>query len=331
MIATNDRVRYLARPMTLPIAPLWLSDPAWLAMDATARGFHAQLLLLAARRKPAGTLPDDDLIWRKWLGLPIKTARIKEAQLPKAWMRVCGDQGMPGVLLGAMAQIMEGSGTPEAFEPDILTDWLWQTRWKPMILASWERVDEQRVADDASLKPALGGWTHPLAIAMARGVVNSVEASTITPQAKPGRKPKKTSVPPPADWETQLDVNGEAANGGLRHLDLSVDDLRDPKTVLAKWRPDIDSESRKSMWEMGVDCLVGVKASSAEKGKARGILGKYIKQYGEEAVAKAVGQMAVRSVPPADAISFLQGVLRQAEEGSPAQQAARQKRASLNL
>lgn len=322
---------YLARPMTSLIAPLWLSDPSWLAMDATARGFHTQLLLLAARRKPAGTLPDDDLLWRKWLGLPIKIASVKEAQLPKAWLKACGDQGMPGVLLDAMSHIIEGHSAPGSMEPDVLMDWLWTTRWKPMILAAWERVDETRVGADPRLNTALGGWIHPLAVAMARGNGAEMETLQATAASKPTRKPKKGALPPPSSWDTQLDVHGEAANAGLRHLDLSVEDLRDPKTVLAKWRPDIDSDSRKSMWEMGVDCLVGVKASSAEKGKARGILGKYIKQYGEEAVAKAVGQMAVRSVPPADAISFLQGVLRQADEGSPAQQAARQKRASLNL
>ena len=297
-------------------------------MDATARGFHAQLLLLAARRKPAGTLPDDDLLWRKWLGLPVKVSPLKETQLSKAWMKACSEQGMPGVLLGAMQQLIETDTAADTVEPDTLADWLWVHRWKPMVLSAWERIDEDRIHADPRLAPVAGGWFNPIALSMAAG--SAPEATLAPPATKKTRKGAK-QAPPPASWAQQLDATGEAANGGLSYLDGTSVNLHDPKVVLARWRPEVDTNSRKGMWEMGVSCLVGANASETEKAKARSVLGKHIKNYGEEAVAKAVGQMAVRAVAPADAIAFLLGLLRQAEEGSSAQQAARNKRANLNL
>lgn len=314
--------------MNTHLAPLWLSDPAWQAMDATARGFHSQLLLLAARRRPAGTLPDDDKLMRRWLGIPQKAATIKEDKIPQSWGKAFSGQGLPAVVIGTIAQINEVGEDPALIDPDALTIWLWENRWKPMVLAGWERIDAEAIERDPRMEKMAGGWFNSTAFHLSREVPGEATISTVP--AAPARKSKKKTIIV-APWVDQLGANGDAANEGLVSLQVKNDGWRDTKAVLSRWRADVDEAAKKTMWDIGVMCLVGPEASSTEKSKARGVLGKYIKQYGEEAVGKAVSSLAMRSLPPADAVAFLQGVLRQADEGTPAQRAARQKRAGLCL
>lgn len=327
-IAIELPLRYLTPPMNTHLAPLWLSDPAWQAMDATARGFHTQLLLLAARRRPAGTIPDDDKLMRRWLGIPQKTAKLNEAQASKAWTRAFSEQGMPGVAVEAIAQANETGDRPDAVDPDALTVWLWENRWKPMVLAGWERIDQAAIDLDPRMEKVAGGWFNATAFHLSREVPGEGLATAVP--AAPARKSRKKVVVV-APWVEHLGIDGDAANEGLASLHVKINAWRDPAAVLSKWRADVDEAAKKTMWDIGVMCLVGQDASATEKSKARGVLGKYIKQYGEEAVGKAVSSLAMRSLPPADAVAFLQGVLRVADEGTPAQRAARQKRAGLCL
>lgn len=288
-------------------------------MDHASRGLHTQLILMAARRKPLGTLPDDDVKLRKWLGIPASpTAKAKKTK-PST------DGEIGSILHG----LLENGGSPEKdTDPQSLTIWLWETLWKPSILSSWEKVDEALVERYPHTAKEMGGWFHPIAYAMAEGV--AAPAQTIN-QSSTKKTTKKSVKSAPIIWDKQLDSTGHVANQGLEVSEFGLENLMDAKKVLARWRPEMADESRKNMWEVGVDCLVGAAANYNEKAKARSILGKHIKQYGEEAVAKAVGAMAMRSVPPADAISFLQGLLKQETEGSSAERAAREKRASLCL
>ena len=315
-----------SHPMNTSIAPYWLSDPAWLAMDATSRGMHAQLLLVAARRKPAGSLPDDDVQIRRWLGLPTKKAATSPAQTKKAW-----DKLLPHEISTLLAGVLSNSQSIHSGEdPDLLTLWLWENHWKPVVMGAWQRIDEDLIEQFPHLAKQEGGWYQPIAHSLADA--SAFAAPTVQPTAGTTKAVrKKSSKTTSLHWDAQLDVSGQAANQGLEQGGFNLDMLMDQAQVLARWRPEMGEASRKSMWDVGVDCLAGVGASDVEKAKARGILGKHIKQYGEETVAKAVGSMAMRSIPPADAVAFLQGMLRQETEGSTAERAAREKRANLCL
>lgn len=320
-IATEAVVRYLLSLMNTSIAPLWLSDPAWLAMDATSRGFHAQLILVAARRKPAGALPDDDTQIRKWLGLPTKSPaqgknRKSLAKLPE----------------GALATFLSGAlNAPGMVEmgddPDRLSLFLWEHYWKPAVMSAWQKIDADLIDEHPNLEKQAGGWYNAIAHAISNG-----GASTESAKPAPARKAKRSkSKEITLSWGSQLDITSEPANQGLVHGGFSLAALMDSKEVLSRWFPEAEEASRKSMWEIGVDCLAGANASPNEKQKARGLLGKHIKQYGEGPVAKAVATLAMRSMAPVDAASFLAGILRNEVEGSSAERAAREKRATVCL
>lgn len=311
---------YLLPPMNASLPTLWLSDPAWMAMDPTCRGLHAQLVLVAAKRKPAGCLPDDDLRLRKWLSLPLPSSSRKVRKRASAG---------PLTLAGLVDAQLEGREPGQDLDRDHILDWLWNEHWKPAIFEAWQKIDDALVESRPELASQKGGWFSPLAKAIASGVADQPAAPAKTARRTRGATPKAAAQLP---WPKGVGAFGEAANEGLEVSGFSSSPLLDSGQVLPRWREEVDQAARKTMWDVGVDCLAGVKASPAEKSKARGILGKYIKQYGEAAVAKGISTLAMRSIPPADAIAFLQGVLRQETEGgSEAEQKARSKRATVCL
>lgn len=325
--------------MTNLLAASWLADPAWLGMDPTARGFQAQLLLLAAQQKKhPGCLPDKDLQWRKWLGLPLKTPDSETPALPKQWAKAFSGTIFPDALVHLTQAQVEGE-EPDIFSMEQVLSWLWENRWKPSILISWQKIDLQMIADHPEWEGLEGYWFHPLALKMAMPdpvILTHSDLSLKTKKGKASSKtekttPRKKTVIPMGQWHAQIDLNAEAANEGLMQLDADYDVWRDPDLVMSKWFADIDQETRKSLWDVGVSCLVGPHPTPKEERNARQIIGKHIKQYGEEKVAKAISSMSLRPIPPADAVAFLKGLLRVEDEGSEAEQKARSRRATVAL
>lgn len=182
----------------------WLSDPGWLAMDATARGFHAQLVMVAAKRRPAGALPDDDRLWRKWLGLSVRKADADRPLQSKGGI-------LPDSLLASldtMERIRQhsiGSGASpdtDAFDPDVVSkdgpdepppigldwgawiNWLWVHRWKPQVLGSWQVIDDTLIEQYPHLSKLHGGWFSTQAWEISRAIVPSDS------EKQPGRKRK---------------------------------------------------------------------------------------------------------------------------------------------
>lgn len=317
-----------------PSVAAWAGDPAWASMDATARGFHAQLLLMAAQRRPAGTLPADDKTWRKWLGVPsascVPPAALADPALARALLKSAQGEAIVAALGPWWVAVGETPAPATAHMG--LDGWmahLWVHRWRPMLETAWRRIDADLLAERPDLSGAEGGWFHPVAEALALGAA---------PATLPVAKAKRSVVPrtkkgmaPVLLQANATGLDGEAANDGLMAVGGDRGGWRDRDQVLLRWRVPLERSAQHALWEVGVACLTGTGASPSEKQQARGMIGKLIKLHGEEAVAAAVGTLSMRPLPPADAVAFLQGVLRTSEEGSEAEQKARSKRARVAL
>lgn len=358
----------MPHPATAVVTPLhaWGSDPSWLAMDASARGFHAQLMLVAVRQKPAGYLPDDDVLWRRWLGLPPAwpaTSGGVSAQdggtdaMGKALRRFFDEpsrkghglaEGMLDALRTVWAPSNDGAADAAlargAYERWI--DHLWTTRWKPMVLTAWQRVDADLIQAYPTLAGKEGGFWSPLAAAL-MGTSAPAPDVAHTPVAPPpfveptaktsgkavragkARASKVLDDPLPSPMQTPGVLgHGDVGPLGAWWLSADTSSWRDLSKVVRHWRAPLSSERRRSLWDVGVSCLA---VDLADQKQARTFLGKLIRQYGEETVAKAVAELSMRALPPADGYSFLQGILRRETEGSEAEQKARHQRARVAL
>lgn len=304
-------------------------------MDPASRGFHAHLVLVAARARVPGVLPDDDARWRKWLGLPASYGAHAPGA-PKKTQR----KPLPETLVAGLQALLAGDERGLAALRSGETSWheyLWQEWWKPQVLTAWQRVDAQAVAEYPHLAGTEGQWWCPTAVAMALTQNPPAAAKTDAAHrvasplpAKPGRSPraKKSEAPAAAPALSLQAAWGEPVDDLWLVLTQDTRAWRSPEAVLAAWRVPVPSEQRQGLWDLGVACLTPSSRSPAE---ARSFLGRLIKQFGEKAVGEAVAELGRRAVAPADARSFLQGLLTRTTEGSAAEQRARSARATVAL
>ncbi len=287
----------------LELSALWLADPHWQSMDSTARGFHAQLLLLAARQ--GGRLPDNEAIWRRWLGLPEQGAASPSPILTEA--------------LQALHILEPATGNPTGGFAQAL-DHFWAQRWLPMLKSAWTRTAEGDLTCD--LAQRLAGVSAPMP-------VSALDSSL--PLAPKPRKSKKVASSPARlaiqNWDTLVApraLRGEA----WTVLQPLPDKVLELDQIKARWHVPATRSTRLNLWIVGLSVL---STQAGEESKNRGFLASLIKKYGERKVAAAIGEISGRSMPPADPRAFLLGILRRETEGSEAAQRARDLRAGIPL
>lgn len=295
----------------LDFPSLWLSDPHWLGMDPTARGFHAQLVLLALRQ--GGRLPDDDALWRQWLGLP------EPGESPST--------SAPEAVLTSLAILDASQGRAPAGEYRQALDYYWVHRWAPMLKKAWT--------------PAGPGECSCALVQQLLQQTPGCQVATPPPPAmepiieKPAAKPKRTKKKPKANsaltvagvnWDSL--VSSSLLHGdGLRGLRPLSEKLVDLDQIKARWHVPVSRSSRLHLWTIGLAVLGPIE----DQGKNRAFLANQISRYGESKVLAAVGQISGRAIPPADPRSFLLGILRKETEGTAAAQRARETRAGIPL
>lgn len=290
-------------------------------MDASARGFHTQLLLIAAQRRPAGTLPTDEAQWRRWVGLPESGAKENEGEDPVAALmqQSLGPHSLALALQAPSGQWRSHQGR--------WLDYVWLSRWKPMLMEAWAVVDAELVAEYPHLRGAEGQYFCPMAMALGqvapalptRDVAAAGQApESPSPPVKKTRTSRKKSTVPSDPLLVQL-------------LALSPDigPLNDPRHVLKCFQTVPLPEQRQTLWDLAVRVLA---QSPEEARQVRSYLGKLITQYGEQSVAKAVGEVSVKAIAPADAKAYLMGVLRtEAAGGNAKVQEALERRGQVAL
>ncbi len=287
--------------MISSLAPLWLSDPAWCAMDPMAKGYHTQLVLLAARSQ--GELTTDEAQWRRWLGIPEADA---SGQHPEMQQWVALDAQTRGHQLGRRTGMLEQ---------------LWKERWHPMICQAWV--------------PSRPGFVTCAAAQALAGIGAPAQAPENTPpvdkptKSKPAARKKAAAKPSFEELalETFLEPLGPIGQGSL--LPRPMDDrLSVKEDVLALWHVPVNRAQRLNVWTVGLAVL---SRTPSEESNNRSFLASLIRQYGERKVAAAVGEISGRAVLPADPRGFIRGILRRETEGNPAAQRARETRASIPL
>mgnify|MGYP006894099250 CR=1 FL=1 len=280
-------------------------------MDATARGFHAQLVLLAAQS--GGQLVDDEEQWRRWLGIPEAGASPSLPSIPSVVVQWV-NQGAPNRLaqLGGMAG---------------LTEHYWTTRWLPMIKAAWVGAGPGMVSCKAArLMAGMGDE-----VAQERAPETNATSVGTAPRARKAAR-KSPKGPKPTDiLESPLEQLlgwGGPVGEGWTWTQPAGERLFDTDQVAARWHVPASRATRLNLWSVG---LAALSTGPGEENKNRSFLASLIKKYGERKVSAALGEISTRAVPPADPRAFLRAILRRETEGTAAAQQAREQRASIPL
>ncbi len=290
-------------------------DATWLEMDPSARGFHAQLLLVSAQKRPQWTIPDNGAWVRRIIGLPA---------IPKPAMATDIDDSVRKLLRNSLG-FGRSKGVPESLviglaeklpaACDGWLEWLWNERWWPMLTNAWPLVDGGAIRRFPALDKVVGRRYCEMAM-IAQEETRSDESAL----AKPGRRKRTVKVGTAPTDELS------AGEGSLQACDTSA--LRDIDYVARCFDAMAEPEQRETMWQMGTTLLSGC---GMDKAQARAFLGGLIKKHGESEVAKAVATLSVRPTASADPRAFIKGVLARQQHGSQAAQAARKARADVAL
>lgn len=284
-------------------------------METTARGLHFQLLCIAAQKRPAGTLPDNDAQWRKWCGIPAETSRISKRRAPLAADLLLGTLADPA----ALASLQAG-------DPHLLVQQLWEKFWKPQISLGWHRVDDLLIEERPYLARAKGGWWSPVAEAI--GGHRAAAAPAHATAKKPAATKKARSAMATEPATTALHTPSATEDGDSIEHALDIDTpWADVRRVKAAWRATLPRPVQESLWDLGVKALEPGVGSKAARQQLVGLINK----YGEPQVSQAIGILLGRATRPADPIAFVVRTLKNQTEGSPNVQRARAQRTSVAL
>lgn len=169
-----------------------------------------------------------------------------------------------------------------------LEDWL--ARIKPQLAQSWRIADGFWIQDGLSREFERQASTSQ----KRRAAANSRWSRTDAPASPP---------PPPAPSQAPI-------------LSIEGDPLLTPESGIllagllkesAALRESATQNERLSIWSLGVTALCH---DGFKEDKARSYLGKLIQEHGEKIVAEAVASMSIKHISPADAKSYLAGILR---------------------
>lgn len=100
-------------------------------------------------------------------------------------------------------------------------------------------------------------------------------------------------------------IEKEAPAGFLLENILNISDRR---TILHE---KISEKEQQTIWSFGVKLLMH---EGCNEKVARSFLGKQISLYGDKNVASALGEMSIKKIEPAQAQSYLSGILRKQGE-----------------
>lgn len=164
----------------------------------------------------------------------------------------------------------------------------WLSRVRPQILRAWKTSGSRLVQEGLRRE-----WERQSSNSKKR------QAAARVRWDKPRSDDQGESSPPLSPSSLPPDANEAVDPEGFRLSEL----LRENSL----FREEASSAERSTIWGVGVELI---RHEGFEEPKARALLGKIIHTYGEKTVAEAIAHLALRRLPPADAKSYLMGMLK---------------------
>lgn len=277
---------------------LIMADPGFQGLDPICRGFHATLLAAACHKKPGvplGAISGHDPSLRKLLGIPLR--------------RELGNAGDPPLLAAMLAQTGD-ERHPDGFSSaGAWIDHQWRNTWKPALMECWTVIDEAAAEENPAFRRHIGYWFHPLPamITSATPATTRTDSPEMVATDEDGEKAARILNPEP-DWSVWAN----------------------PETVIRAWNSLESARQKRDMWKNGAS-LIARAETPAEMGRARGIIGKWVGQYGEIPVAHALIELNRKNPAPADPVAFVSKLLSGAGTKAGKVEAARKQRSGVAI
>lgn len=230
-------------------------------------------------------LGDDAILLMDW------DARAMHLHL----MCIAWQQKPPGRLPADDHILRRWVGSPSAED--------WNNRLKPQILKGWTLEE--------------GFWHQEGLSREWERQTSKTQKRKAAANARWGKEKNKTGSETDASGSTPLWSEPLAEDPFLSSvLGKDGEPLTDPAAgfslskilrVNALFLEKATKDERANIWSVGVGML---KHAAFDDNKARAYLGKLISEFGEKVVAEAIAQLSLKALPPADAKTYLIGILK---------------------
>lgn len=176
----------------------------------------------------------------------------------------------------------------------------WGARIRPQLEQGW-RIEGGRWHQDGLMRE----WDRQASNSQKRRAAANARWKK-DPEADQGGRPEAPGLPAsggePAEPPGLLTADGEPASSPDSGFSLTSL-LKDSSA----FRSEASQDEKTSIWTVGVKLL---KDDGFPEEKVRSYLGKLIHEHGEQTVALAVATLSLKPITPADAKSYLIGILR---------------------
>lgn len=191
-------------------------------------------------------------------------------------MAIAWQQAEKGFLLDDDNLIKKLLGNPDSND--------WENRIKPQIFSAWKKK-----------MLSINGverlhWYQPGIIKTTQEIENNINE----PIKKRTRKKKEEVLIENPDFEG---------------FDLKI--LLDAMNTTTILHEEVTSEERSNIWTLGIQLL---KRQNDSESQVRKFIGLKIKEFGEKQVALAIANLSLKSIPPAEAHSYLVGMLKKQQQ-----------------
>lgn len=309
------------------------SNIHWIKSDPIVKGFFFELLSFSCNPENKGTIDNDDDFLRKLLKIPLPwTIRDVNTKVEDPTLdflnKSFSTEGISQVMLDTLRETFNDKTSDNPFLIKISyeqwADYLWINIWKPQLMSLWEIVDQKVTRKHQDLKPFVGKLWNETAFLLSLGKI-PLQDSTV--KVKKVVKNKKEELPNINSVDFIFDY-GDLGYNGMAWLHGETDNFEDLSKNLKVWRTPPTIAESNSIWEVGTSLLAN---SPQDYVAAKRFLGKMVKEYGSQLVAKAVAEMVTKQNFPTDKFSFMIGILKREKEGRPEVVKARNARAKLAL
>lgn len=207
----------------------------------------------------------------------------------------------------------------------LLMDWDVRAMHLHLMCIAWQKTPPGMLpAHDASLRKWLSNpdehaWTHRIKPQLSQGwrIDENYwhQDGLIREWDRQASNSQKRRSAANARWHKDVETQPQNTKP-VGILSLSGEPATDPDSgfslsALLKdssaFRSEASQDERASIWSVGVKLL---RHDGFPEDKVRSYLGKLIQEHGEKIVAEAVASLSLKVISPADAKSYLVGILR---------------------
>lgn len=290
----------------------WHSDKNWNLLDATAKGFFAQIVLVASQTKPYGHFPSDEKKLKRLLGLPSKVFEKSDYDsyvagdndISRALKKYFDEKSDRFNISSGMLEVIEYSidkqnlniSNEQIFRSyEAWLNYLWEHKWKPALSDLIFTIDAELTVEFPELCEKIGDYFVPIAYNI--GMVHNNQTKEVQLKSektkKTRTKKKEVIFIEPEKLYLEYTSDFELSEDGLPFTLLDIEKHFNFKNVFKAFTVPLSEKEKHTIWDLGISLISGGSSNEQVTRKMQAVMAKALKEFGRDALMEAITKMSL--------------------------------------